>query len=125
MLHKATSGQVNFPDLVATVGTIIDSICSKEIDALLISKQITGSINKIKTLLDEKSIHYNPNTISTLRTLHHIRNTTFPIHKAGPELIPHLQKLNISFTIDDYKDAASKILSSLNSCLVDMKEWFK
>jgi hypothetical protein len=125
MLHKATSRQVNFPDLVAIVGTIIDSICHKEIDALLTSKDITGSINKIKILLDEKSIHYDPNTISALRTLHHIRSTTFPIHKAGPDIIPHLQKLNISFTIDNYKDAASKILNSLNSCLVDMKAWFK
>jgi hypothetical protein len=125
ILHKTASGQVNFPDLVATVGTIIDSICHKEIEALLTSKDITGSINKIKTLLEEKNIHYDPNTISTLRTLHHIRSTTFPIHKAGAEIIPHLQKLNISFTIDNYKDAASKILNSLNSCLIDMKEWFK
>lgn len=117
--------EINLTELVATIGAIIDGICNKEIDALLTSKQIIGSINKIKTLLDEKGINYDPNTIDTLRALHHIRNKMFPVHEGGSAMIPYLQKLNVDFPIHNSKDAASKMLQNLNSCLLEMKKWFR
>jgi hypothetical protein len=60
----------------------------------------------IKSLLDKENIGYDPKTIEILRALHRLRSTIFPIHEAGSKIIPHLQKVNISFPIEDYKDAA-------------------
>jgi hypothetical protein len=126
-LTRAIRGrEIKFTDLVATIGSIIDCIDGKEIDSLLSSStQINGSVNKILTLLEKENISYDPNTTEVLRTLHHLRNKTFPIHETGPEIINYLQKVNIDFPIEDYKDAAAKILQSFNSCLLEMKLWFK
>ena len=127
MLNRATRGkEVKLTEFVATLGSVIDGIYNKEIDTLVGSKtQDSGSINKIKSLLEKENMSYDLKTIEILRTLHHLRNTTFPIHETGSKIISHLQKLNISFPIEDYKDAAVKMLQSLNSCLLEMKLWFK
>ena len=124
-LHNAVKGNINFPELVATIGLIINEIWHKEIDKLLTSKPPTGSINKIKALLDEKDINYDNDTISIPRTLYSIRNTTFPLHETGPDVINHLKRLDIIYSNNDTKDAAYKILQSFDLCLITMKGWFK
>ncbi len=124
-LNSATRGkEINFTDLVATIGLIIHEICHKDIDKLLISKQ-NGSVNKITTLLDEKGINYDMETVAKLRALYHIRNKTFPLHEAGSEVIDSLKKVAINFPISDYKDAAYKLLTTLNLCLLEMKKWLR
>jgi hypothetical protein len=127
MLNRAIGGkEIRFTDFVATIGSIIDSIDYKEINKLSSSSaQINGSINKILSLLKEENINYDVKTIETLRALYNLRNTTFPIHEAGSKNIKYLQKVNIDYPIEDYKDAPAKMLQSLNSCLLEMKLWFK
>ena len=120
VLHNATKKGIDFTEVVATIGTVIHEICHNE---LLPSKQ-NFSVNKIKALLDHKAIKYNVNTISTLRTLYSIRNKTFPLHEAGPDVIEHLSMLNIRFPIVDLKDATYKILQAFDSCLNEIKQWF-
>jgi hypothetical protein len=125
-LNRATRGnEIKLTELVATLGSIIDGIYNKEIDALLGSTPPgSRSINKIKALLDKENIGYDPNTIEILRALHHLRNTIFPIHDTGSKVIQHLKKVNINYPFED-KDAATKILQSFNSCLLEMQLWFK
>jgi hypothetical protein len=127
MLNRATRGkEVKFTDFVATLGSLLGGIYDKEIDRLLESTtHESGSISKIKSLLENENISYDPKAIETLRAIYRLRSTTFPIHETGSEIIHHLQKLNISYPIEDYKSAATKILQSLNSCLLEMKLWFK
>jgi hypothetical protein len=127
VLRKATEGkEIRLTDFVATLGSVIDGICHYEIDSLLGStKQVKGSINKIQAILDDKKINYNANFIAILRALRGLRNTTFPIHDTGPEIISHLQDLNLSFPLKNYKDAALKMLQAFNSCLLEMKVWFR
>lgn len=128
ILHNAVKGKnINFTDLVATIGLIINEIWHKEIDTLLTSKPPpTGSINKINALLDEMGINYDNNTIRKLRTLYSIRSKTFPLHEAGPEIINLLKRLDITFPINQYndKESAYKILQGFNLCLIEMKGWF-
>jgi hypothetical protein len=126
-LSRATTGkEINLTHLVGTLGSIIDRIHSKEINSLLgTSTKIIGSINKIQALLDKENISYDSDTFKILHALHDLRNTTFPIHEAGSKDIQHLQKLNIGYPIEDYKDAAAKLLQSFNSCLLGMRLWFK
>jgi hypothetical protein len=98
-LRQATSGkQVRLPEFVATLDTLIDTICHSEVDSLLDPTQLAackGSIDKIKALLDDRKINYNVNYIAKSRTLHNLRNTIFPIHEAGSKSIGFLQDLNI------------------------------
>jgi hypothetical protein len=123
-LHKATKERVtNFPQVVATVGLVINEICHKEIDTLLQSK-LDGSINKIEALLKKNGISYDTNTIDVLRTLVRIRNLMPPTHSGGPELLEYLKKLDIPFPINDPHNAAFKILNAFDSCLIKMEEWF-
>jgi hypothetical protein len=128
-INKAIKAKpINFTDLVATVGAIIDgiSIPNHSIpnkDKLLLSKK-TGSINKFKTFLDIKELEYDNNTIVKLKALHAIRSKTFPIHNSGAEVIPYLNNLTIGFPIDDYKNATYKILDNFNICLLEIKKWF-
>jgi hypothetical protein len=126
LLRKAASGsQVRLTDFVANLGLVIDSICYSEVNSLLSpTQQASGPIDKIQSLLDDKKINYNANHITKLRTLRRLRNTTFPIHDAGSESIGHLRDLNISFPIENQKDAALKMLQAFNSCLLEMKVWF-
>jgi hypothetical protein len=117
--------KMNLTRLVATIGSVLNGICFKEIEKLLgYKKEGTGPISKIKAVLDNYGINYNPNTIETLRTLYRVRSTTFPLHETGPEIIDNLKKLNITFPIDDYK-MALKLLESLNDSLLEMKTWFR
>jgi hypothetical protein len=127
ILNRATRGkEVKFTDFVATLGSVLGGIYDKEIDKLLESTTLeSGPINKIKSFLDKENIIYDPKTIEILRAIYRLRSTTFPIHETGSEIIPSLQKLNISYPIGDYKSAATKILQNLNSCLLDMKLWFQ
>jgi hypothetical protein len=123
-LNKATKAKtINFLEVVATVGLMVNEICHQDIDKLLSSQQ-KGSVNKIKALLDENSINYDVNTINRLKALNTIRNTTFPIHEAGPEIINSLKKLDISFPADEYNDAINKILQAFDLCLIEMRQWF-
>ena len=125
MSRSTKRKNVDLAQLVTTIGSVIDEICHKEINALLgSSKNINGSIKKIVTILENDAIDYDPNTIEMLRTLHYLRDTTFPVHAGGSELITHLKKLQIPYPIDDPEEAALKILQILNSCLLDMKKWF-
>lgn len=125
-LRKATRGkQLKLTDFVATLASIIDGISHDEINSLLgTTKPANGSINKIKGLLDGKGIKYNADFIAKLRALHALRDKTFPIHDAGPEIIGQLQKLNLSFPLKNDKDEALKMLQAFNSCLLEMKGWF-
>lgn len=124
-LNRSAAGkEINFTDLVATIGLIIHAICHKDIDKLLIAKK-NGSIDKISTLLDERGISYDMDTMSKLRALNSIRNKTFPLHEAGPEIIVSLSKAGVGFPITDYRNAAYKLLSTFNLCLREMKKWFK
>ena len=84
MLINATrENQIDFVKLVQIIGTIIDEICHKEINALLISKPNGGSINKLTLLLQEKNVTYDTSTIDMLRTLHDIRSKIYPVHETG------------------------------------------
>jgi hypothetical protein len=125
-LHKAANGKtINFTDIVATIGSIIDKICHNYMDTLIKQNHISGSINKIKSLLDKYEIKDESNIIEKLRALYAIRSKTFPIHPGGVDVIRPLQKLNINFPINDYKDASYKILENFNLSLLEMKKWFK
>lgn len=127
VMSRATRGrEVNLTDLVAAIGSILDSVCNNEIDPLLdkAAKGIAGSINKIESLLKSNGIQYKHDTLRTLRTLHHIRSTIFPIHNAGPEIIGYLKELNVEYPIGDTRETALRILRSFNSALLEMKVWF-
>lgn len=124
-LNMATRSRINLAAVVATIGSIIDGICYKGVNALLGShRNVDGSIKKIQKLLEISGIAYDTNTIKTLRTLHHLRSTSFPIHNAGPEVIRHLHELKISFPISNDRVAAVKMLQALNLSLIEMKNWF-
>ncbi|MGC1929616.1 MAG: hypothetical protein WA667_11620 [Candidatus Nitrosopolaris sp.] len=127
MLITATRiKQIDFVKLVQIIGTIIDEICDKEINALLISKpKEGGSINKLTLLLQERKVAHDTNTIDMLRTLHDIRSKIYPVHETGSAIIEPLKKISIIYPINDFKDAASKFLQCFDSCLIEMKEWFK
>lgn len=105
---------------------VLDGICTKDIDALIgnAAKDIPGSINKIERLLVIKSINFKQDTFRTLKTLHHVRNTIFPVHSTGTAEINYLRELNVEYPIIDRRDAALKMLRSLNSALLEMKVWF-
>jgi hypothetical protein len=125
-MSKATRGmEINLTDFVAAIGSVLDGLCVEELNALLSSaaKDIVGPINKFESLLKSKGIKYNADTLRLLRTLHHVRNTIFPVHDS-PEIVGHLRELNVSFPIVDRRGAALKILQALNSALLDMKVWF-
>jgi hypothetical protein len=128
LLRKAAGGtQVRLTDFVATLGLVIDGICH-EVNSLLDPTRLAdckGSIDKIKALLDDRNIIYNANYIAKLRTLPKLRNKIFPIHETGSESISLLQDLNISFPIENEKDAVLKMLQAFNSCLLEMKVWFE
>jgi len=86
-LHKATNGKtINFTDIVATIGSIIDKICHNDMDTLIKQNPISGSINKIKALLDKYGIKDESNIIDKLRALYAIRSKTFPIHSGGEQM---------------------------------------
>ncbi|MGH9983054.1 MAG: hypothetical protein ACRD8W_03760 [Nitrososphaeraceae archaeon] len=124
-LNRAARNPINLTALIATIASIIDGICNKEIDTLLgPNNKVNGSVNKIQTLLDTNGISYDINALKTLRTLHNLRSTTFPIHNAGSQEVSHLKELQIDFPIGDDRDAAVKMLRSLNSSLAEMKNWF-
>ena len=125
-MGRATRGEINLTDLVASIGLVLDGICTKEIDALMgnAAEEIRGSINKIERLLVIKGINFKQDTFVTLRTLHHVRNTVFPIHSTGSAEITHLRKLNVEYPITDKRDAALKMLRSFNSAFLEMKVWF-
>ena len=113
MLNRSTRGkEIKFIEFVATLGSVIGGIYDSDINRLLGSPpHESGSISKIKSLLDKEKISYDAKTIESLRTLYRLRST--------------LEKLNITYPIDDFKEAATKMLQSLNSCLLEMKLWFK
>jgi hypothetical protein len=115
---------INFPEVIATVGLIINEICNPEIDKLL-SSQEKGSINKIQELLNNNDINYDTDIIHKLRTLVSIRNELPPTHNGGPVLIEHLKELNIQLPINDPHDAASKTLTTFDSCLAKMEDWLR
>ena len=50
---------IDLAQLVATIGSVIDEICHKEINT---NKAINGSIKKILVLLDNNGIDYDANT---------------------------------------------------------------
>ena len=78
----------------------------------------SGPISEIKSLLDKENIIYDPKTIEILRAIYRLRSTTFPIHETGFEIIPSLQKLNISYPIEDYKSAAYQNVAKSKLLLV-------
>lgn len=138
-LNKATKGTVvNFPEVTAIVGLIINEICHQEIDKLLSSREkgsinkknqkkeeIVGSINKIQKLLNNNGINYDTDIIHKLRTLVWIRNELPPTHNGGPKLIEDLKELKIPFPINDFHDAARKTLTAFDSCLTIMADWLR
>ena len=74
-LHKATNGKtINFTDIVATIGSIIDKICHNDVDTLIKQNPISGSINKINALLDKYGIKDESNIFEKLRALYAIRS---------------------------------------------------
>jgi hypothetical protein len=124
MSRAVRASEPDLTGLVAVIGTLLNSVCQKEIEKLSTTTKGThGPINKIKVFLDSMGNGYNANTIETLKTLYRIRSKTFPLHDTGPEIIEELTKLNISVDTDDYNKAL-KILNNLNNCLIDMKSWF-
>jgi hypothetical protein len=124
-MNKATKGkEINYTDFIASVALVLDGICEKEIGGLAEpGKNLQGSINKIESIFKHNKINYNPNTITTLRAIRQLRNMTFPIHDAGSQVIVQLQRLGLSFPVENSRDATCAILQSLNSCLVEMKSW--
>ena len=76
-LNGATRSRIDLPAVVATIASVIDGICYKEIDVLLGSHKVDGSISKIQKLLDINSVSYDVNTINRLRTLHKLRVILF------------------------------------------------
>jgi hypothetical protein len=125
-MSRATRGEINLTDLTTSVGLILDGICTKDIDVLIgkAAKDIPGSINKIEKLLVIEGISFKQASLRTLRTLHHVRNTIFPVHSTGTAEIHYLRELNVEYPIIDRRDAALKMLWSLNSALLEMKVWF-
>lgn len=112
----------NITSLVAVIGNVLNAICQTEIEKLSpVVSGLEGSINKIKALLDNKAIDYNPKTIDTLRLLYKIRNSS--VHETGPDIVQAWKDLNITIDTEDYIKAL-RLLKSLNDCVVDMKSWF-
>ena len=125
-LNRATRGrEVKFTDFVATLGSLLGGIYDKEIDRLLESTaHESGSVSKIKSLLEKEIISYDPKTIETLRAIP-LEEYNTPNSRDRFRINNFLTKLNIIYPIEDYKGAATKMLQSLNSCLLEMKIWLK
>jgi hypothetical protein len=125
-LSKAVRGRnVNYTDFVASVALLIDRVCHKEIGGLVgLGNNHSGSIDTIESILKHNKIDYKPNIIITLRIIRGVRNTTFPLYDTGSDEVVQLKKLGIKFPIENPRDAAYTVLQSLNSCLVEMKNWF-
>src|SRR5918992_3542420 len=92
MLNRSTRGkEIKFIEFVATLGSVIGGIYDSDINRLLGSPpHESGSISKIKSLLDKEKISYDAKTIESLRTLYRLRSTTFPIHDTGSKIIHNL-----------------------------------
>jgi hypothetical protein len=125
-LSRAVRGKnVNYTDFVASVALLIDRICHKEIGGLVgLDNNLSGSIDIIESILKYNKIGYKPNIITTLRIIRGVRIKTFPMHDTGSEEVVQLKKLGIRFPIENSREAAYTILQSLNSCLIEMKNWF-
>jgi hypothetical protein len=126
IMNKATRGrEINYTNFIGSIGLVIDGICHHEIRNLLEpGKNFNCSINEIESILKHNNIHYNPDTITTLRKIRRLRNKTLPIHDTGSEVVDLLPELGLTFPIKNHRDAAFTILRILRSCLEEMKTWF-
>ena len=106
-MSRATKGrEVDYPNFVASVALVIDSICHKELGSLLeTGKKCPGSLDKIENILNHNNVSYNPGTILKLRNIRRVRNTTPPLHDTGPKGVDDLENIGLTFPIKDPREA--------------------
>ena len=109
-LRKPCSNEAEFNNRILSLALLIDGIEAANLSKLIRNKGVTGSINLLETLFDERVIDYDKTVIRNLRMIVTLRSKKYPVHRDDPMYLNALSYFGFTDMPPDWQNLWETIL---------------